>query len=480
MDEKAAFSAAELEAILERQRQAFLKEGVVTAATRRDRLTRLIDLVVDCQDELVDAMEADFGCRSRRVSRFVDIAVPLEFLKHARRHVRRWMRPERRRADFPANLFGARGTIHYQPLGVVGVMGPWNFPVMLSLGPLCSVVAAGNRVMLKPSEKTPATSQVIADQVAARFDMMEIAVVTGGPDVGQAFSRLPFDHLLFTGSTEVGRKVMSAAARNLVPVTLELGGKCPTVIGEGADLEKVAESVVRDNGLNAGQICLATDYLLIQEARREEWVKVFQQVVSRCFPTLLSNPDYGSIISEQHLQRLQGYLSDAREKGAQVIELNPAGEDFDNQNWNKIPFYLLLDVNDEMIVMQEEIFGPLIPVVTYRNFDDAIRYINARPRPLAVYFFGPDQREQNRLIERTTSGGVTLQDTLFHVAQKNLPFGGVGASGMGVYHAQEGFRQFSHAKPVFRQSGVRIDQLAGLQPPFGKGIDRLLKFLIRK
>jgi coniferyl-aldehyde dehydrogenase len=384
------------------------------------------------------------------------------------------MRPERRRAGMPFGLLGAKARIEYQPLGVVGVISPWNFPIQLTFSPLAGILAAGNRVMIKPSEFTPRTSALMAEAFAKAFDATEISVVLGGPQTGADFASLPFDHLLFTGATNVARHVMRAAAENLVPVTLELGGKSPVVLSDSAKLEVAARRLMMGKTLNAGQICLAPDYVMVPEGKLGAFVEASTAAVGQLYPTLLDNPDYTSIVNKRHYDRLQGYLDDARAKGAEVLELNPAGEDFRQQPHHKIAPHLILNPTDDMAIMQEEIFGPLLPVKTYQAFEETIDYVNAHPRPLGLYYFGESGAEERALLDRTTSGGVTLNDVIMHVAQEDLPFGGVGPSGMGAYHGYEGFKTFSHGKSIYRQSRIDMHSL-GMAPPWGDKFLRLLR-----
>ena len=466
--------------VLQRQRQDYLREGEVTVAARIDRLDRAISVLVDHQQRLVDAMSADFGHRSRQQSLFTDIAASIGPLKNARKHLARWMKPEKRKVDFPLNLLGAKARIEYQPLGVVGVISPWNFPVNLTFTPLAGVLAAGNRCMIKPSEYTPATSQVMAEIIASVFDELEIAVVVGGPQTGADFAGLPFDHLLFTGATSVARHVMRAAADNLVPVTLELGGKSPVIVGRSANIDKTTDAIMAGKMMNAGQICLAPDYVFVPKENLGEFVAASQRSVKRMFASLIDNDDYTSIVNQRHFDRLNDYVLDAKQKGAQIIEINPANEDFRQQPHHKIPPTLILDADDSMKVMQDEIFGPLMPVRGYGDLSEAVDYVNEHARPLGLYYFGTDEREQHRVLTHTTSGGVTVNDVIMHVAQEDLPFGGVGPSGMGAYHGYDGFRTFSHARSIFTQSKIDVASLAGLRPPYGAKIEKLLKTQIGK
>lgn len=462
-------SREQMLSLLDAQRRSYLAEGVVSAAARRDRLERAIGLLKSHQQRLVDAMRDDFGHRSEHQSLFTDVAGSIGPLRHAQKHLERWMRPEKRKVGpFPLNLLGARARVEYQPLGVVGVISPWNFPVNLTFTPLAGILAAGNRCLIKPSEYTPATSEVMAEIFGAAFDATEIAVVTGGPQTGADFAGLPFDHLLFTGATSVARHVMRAASDNLVPVTLELGGKSPVVVGRSSDLQKTTDAIMTGKMLNAGQICLAPDYVFVPRERMDEFVTSTERSVRKMYPTLLDNPDYTSVINQRHHERLTGYVEEARAAGARVVEINPAGEDFRQQPHHKMAPTLIVDPDDSLQVMQDEIFGPLLPVKGYEKVEDTVDYINARPRPLGLYYFGNDPAEERQVLTRTTSGGVTVNDVVMHVAQEDLPFGGVGPSGMGAYHGEDGFRTFSHAKAVFTQSKVNVAELAGLRPPYGE------------
>lgn len=471
------------DAMLERlaaQRAAWLAEGGPSAATRKDRLERAIGLLKTHGERLVEAMRADFGHRSVHQSMMTDIAGSIGPLRHAQQHLQGWMRPEKRKVGpFPLNLLGARARVEFQPLGVVGVISPWNFPVNLTFSPLAGILAAGNRCMIKPSEFTPATSAVMAEIFPTAFDVDEIAVITGGSATGAAFAALPFDHLLFTGATSVARHVMRAASEHLVPVTLELGGKSPVVIGRSADLAQTAGAIMAGKTMNAGQICLAPDYVLVPEERVDDFVAAASRAVTRMYPTLLDNPDYTSVINQRHYDRLQGYLAEARARGARVVEINPAAEDFRQQPHHKIPPTLVVDPDDDLAVMQDEIFGPILPVKGYRDVGKAIEFINDRPRPLGLYYFGRDGAEERTVLARTTSGGVTVNDVVMHVAQEDLPFGGVGPSGMGAYHGLDGFRTFSHARAVFTQSRINVAELAGLRPPFGEKMLKALRAQMR-
>ena len=462
--------------LLRLQRESYLAEGEVSAETRIDRLDRTIDVLVANAEKISEAMNADFGCRPRQVNLMTDVTGSLENLKHAKKHLRKWMKAEKRPSMFPLGLLGGRSSIQYQPKGVVGVIAPWNFPLGMVFEPLAGVIAAGNRAMIKPSEFTPATSQLIDEMVGNTFDPAEIAVVTGGPEVGQAFSSLAFDHMVFTGATSVARHIMAAASKNLVPVTLELGGKSPTVISETADLREAIERIMVGKMLNAGQVCIAPDYVMLPEGKMDEAVAIAREVVAEMYPTLLKNEQYTAMLNERHFQRMQKNIDDANERGAQVVAINPANEDFSVNPTQKIPPTLILNPDDDALCMQDEIFGPLLPLKTYTKFEDVISYINARPRPLAAYYFGKDSSEEHRFLTGTTSGGACVNDVMFHMLQKDLPFGGVGPSGMGSYHGIEGFKAFSHAKSVYKQPGkIPVTKLAGFMPPYGDASEKSIK-----
>ncbi len=465
----AEVSREAIQSILDTQRKAYLSEGVVSNATRHDRLERAINAVKKNENRLVEALSADFGHRSEHQSLFTDIAASVGPLRHAQANLAQWRKPEKRKVGpFPLNLLGAKARVEYQPLGVVGVISPWNFPVNLTFTPLAGILAAGNRCMIKPSEYTPATSQAMAQALGAEFSEEEIAVITGGPQTGADFSGMAFDHLLFTGATSIAKHVMRAASENLVPVTLELGGKSPVVVGRSADMDKTADAIMAGKMMNAGQICLAPDYVFVPTERMREFVASSEKAVAKMFPSLLDNADYTSVVNERHYDRINGYVADAREKGAEVVEINPANEDFRQQPHHKIPPTLVLNPTDDMAVMQDEIFGPVMPVKAYDRLDEGIDYINHHPRPLGLYYFGEDQAEEEKVLQHTTSGGVTVNDVVMHVAQEDLPFGGVGPSGMGAYHGFDGFKTFSHAKAVFKQSKINVAELAGLRPPYGE------------
>lgn len=464
--------------LLERQRAAFMAEGAVTARVRLDRLGRTLDLLLTHQQRFCEAAAEDYGKRPPAVTLLMDVYPAVQTLRHARRSLRRWMRPHPVSTGLPLGAPGASSEILYQPLGVVGIISPWNFPVALSFGPLASALAAGNRCLVKPSEVTAATTALMQELVARYFDPSEVAVVSGGPEVAESFSRLPFDHLMFTGSTAVGRKVMEAAAQHLVPVTLELGGKCPVIIGRSADPDRAADRILLGKLANAGQVCLAPDHVFVPRERLDSFVRAAQSWMRRAYPAWATNPDYTSLISAKQAARTRELLVDAIAKGGKAIALDDAPGTMDDER--RFAPTLVLDPTENMRIMQEEIFGPLLPVVIYDSLEGPLAEINRRERPLAIYYFGADERELRQILDRTVSGAVTVNDIAAHFLVQNLPFGGVGASGMGAYHGEQGFRQFSHARAVFRQTRLDLAGFIGLRPPYGARLRRFLGVLLRR
>jgi coniferyl-aldehyde dehydrogenase len=463
-----------LQACLNAQRAALAERGPLSPERRAECLDGLANALIRHADDIATAIAADFGHRSVHETKLADVYSVVAALRHARKHFRTWMKPRRRPIEWMFQP--GTGRILYQPLGVVGLIGPWNYPVQLTLSPLAGAVAAGNRVMIKPSEITPRTSALLEQVIGEVFDPAEVAVVQGGPDVAKAFSRLTFDHLFFTGSTSVGRQVMQAAADHLVPVTLELGGKSPALLMADYPIEKAAERIAVGKLFNAGQTCIAPDYVLVPRDRKEAFIAAFRDAVARLYPTLAVNPDYTAIINERHYERLHHLVADARSCGACLHEINPGHETFDPAQ-GKIAPVIVTDAPDHALVMSEEIFGPVLPVVVYDDVDEACRFIAARPHPLALYPFSHDRKTIDRVLERTRSGGVAVNDTLLHCVQEELPFGGVGASGMGAYHGEAGFRTFSHARSVFHQA--RLNGAGMTRPPYGSRMNRLLSMLLR-
>jgi coniferyl-aldehyde dehydrogenase len=471
-------AASHARRLLDAQQASFRAEAGADAGVRRDRLARAIAFLVERQSEICEALAQDFGRRSATLTRFVDILPAVSSLKHARARVRRWMRPRRQRIGLPIGAPGVRAEIVPQPLGVVGLISPWNFPITLTFGPLAGILAAGNRCLIKPSELAPAVSALLAMRMAEYFDPTEVAVVTGDAAAAEAFSHLPFDHLVFTGSTSVGRRVMTAAAEHLVPVTLELGGKCPVFIGRSAPLARTVDRILLGKLTNTGQMCLAPDYVLLPEEMRGPFVREAAAWMDRTYPGGASNPDYTGLVSEKHVERLRALAADAAAKGARVIALG-ARADAAEERGRFIGPALILDATPDMRIMQEEIFGPLLPVQTYREIAAAVAHVNAQPKPLALYYFGEDRAERQWVLAHTMSGGATVNDVAVHFLAEEMPFGGVGASGMGAYHGEHGFRRFSHARTVFRQTRLDVHGLVGLRPPYGRRAERVLKWLIR-
>jgi coniferyl-aldehyde dehydrogenase len=463
---------SELRRIFELQRQASRRGPAASLELRRDRLERLRSVIAGNEAALAEAISNDFGSRSSTETELLEIVPTLNAIRHARKNLARWMRPERRAVDPLFQPASAR--VRFEPLGVIGIISPWNYPLQLALSPLVDALAAGNRAMVKPSELTPAFSELLRRLVAERFDLSEVAVATGGVEVGQAFASLPFDHLLFTGSTEVGRKVYQAAAANLVPVTLELGGKSPTIVCPGYDLAKAARSIAFGKFVNAGQTCIAPDYVLVPEGRERAFADALMARVRRSYPAIAGNGDYSGMISERHRTRLSDAIEAAGKAGATVL----SHEDEGARAEGKIGPTILLGAPEASLFLTEEIFGPVLPVLTYRDLDEAIAFVAARERPLALYCFSNDRSEQRRVLDGAISGGVTLNGTLMHVAQEHLPFGGVGASGIGAYHGREGFRRFSHARAVHRIGFVNVFERLG--PPWGKMARSLAKRLSKR
>jgi acyl-CoA reductase-like NAD-dependent aldehyde dehydrogenase len=464
---------AALHDVFSRARMGYAAARMPDLAARCEALSKLDRLLTENVDEIANAISADFGNRSQHETRLLEIFPSRTAVLDAKRHVKSWMKSRRSWASMW--FLPARTELRPQPLGVIGIIVPWNYPVFLAVAPLAGALAAGNRVLIKMSEFTPKTGELFAQLVAKYFSPDHVAVVTGGADVAREFSALPFDHLLFTGSTEVGKHVMRAAAENLTPVTLELGGKSPAIIGPECKIEEAAEKILFGKCLNAGQTCIAPDYVLLPRAQEQAFAKAAQAVVARLYPTLAKNPDYTSIASARHLERLTGYLHDAAARGAMVLPISPANESLDGTQ--KLAPTLLANVNDDMRVMHEEIFGPILPLVPYDNLDQAIAYVNARPRPLALYYFGNFDDHIQRVLNETVAGGVTVNDALLHVSQDHLPFGGVGPSGMGSYHGKFGFDTFSKLKPIYHQPA--LNGLHLFKPPYGERFESLIKFLLK-
>lgn len=457
----------------EKLRSVYAAKGPLDVSERKSCLKKLEKELVSNRTALAEAVSRDFRSRSSMETHISEVFGAHAAARHARTHFREWMYPES--IELPWFFKPARARVEHQALGVVGIIAPWNYPILLSLSPLIGAIAAGNRVLLKPSEFCPETSALLSKILLSSLGEDVVGVVTGNSDVGAAFSALPFDHLLFTGSTAVGRKVMAAASENLTPVTLELGGKSPALIHDKASLKTAARRIAMGKMFNAGQTCIAPDYVLCPADKVDEFVKAFQGLVSSFYPTLLNNEAYTAIITDKHLSRLHGLVEEAVGGGATAAVCNPANEDFDGSP--KMAPVLLTGVPDDALVLQEEIFGPVLPIIPYNELDEAIRYINERPRPLALYYFDRNRRRIREVTNRTVSGGVALNHTLVHAGVETLPFGGVGPSGMGSYHSLRGFETFSHRKSIYDTGrGNLVPAL--MNPKFSKLTKAFLRLLM--
>lgn len=465
-------SAAEaLQGVLARQQQAF-RRNPPDYDKRMAALAKLAEVLKARAQDIADAINADFGNRSQHESILAEVMVLLEEIKHTRRKLKKWMKPSSSFADL--NYLPARVRLMRQPVGVVGIIGAWNYPVQLTFGPAIGAIAAGNHIIMKPSEFGPTSAKLMQDMIAEAFPEDYITVVTGGADVSAALSALPLDHLVFTGSTRTGKLVMQAAAKNLTPVTLELGGKSPAILGYDFDMEKTAMRMMSGKMFNAGQTCIAPDYVLVPENRKKELVQAIRNFTAKAYPRFANNPDYTTIIHDNHYQRLSSLLDDAREKGA-TIQTASTHEEAANETLRVLPPTLVTDVNDDMLLMQEEIFGPILPIRSYKTIDEAIDIVNNGDRPLALYYFGNSKTERERVLNETISGGVSVNETLFHQPQSSLPFGGIGPSGMGAYHGHHGFLQFSKEKGVFLQSS--FNPLDWMRAPYGPFMNAVLRLL---
>jgi len=404
-----------MQSLLETQRKAYLADGFPSAKTRIDRLDRVKDIHVRYKQKIVEALEADFGARPRGQSLATDVASIIIEVKDTRGKIRQWMKPERRKTPLMMRLTGGRAELQFQPLGVVGNISPWNFPVELAFSPAIGAFAAGNRVMLKPSELTPQTSALIEEMVSSAFDPAEMAVVTGG-------------------------------------------------VGKSADIKTVADRVMGTKTINSGQLCLTPDYIFLPEGKVEAFIEEAHTVLAKCYRSLADNPDHTAVINERHWQRLRGYIDDLESRKVRIEVFNPAQESFDDPQKHKLPFVMPIEPDDDSLIMQDEIFGPMLSIKTYQSLDKVIEFINNKPRPLALYYFGKDKREIEALCQRTTSGGVTINDCAQHAACYDLPLAGVGNSGMGGYHGHHGFLQFSHRKAVYRQGLLSLGKF--IRPPY--------------
>ena len=460
-----------MENILEVQKKAFLKEGPPSLEKRTDLLKRCVALIETHQEKIIKALNQDFQNRSVDEIKISEIDQTIRNILFTIKKLNKWMQPQRRFSSLGTDLLGAKSFLQPSPLGTVGIIAPWNFPVGLIFYPLASIFAAGNRAMVKPSEITPATANIIKEGVEKYFDVSELAVITGGPSVGEQFSGLKLDHLLFIGSNRVAKKVASQAAKNLVPTTLELGGKSPTIIGTNANMALAAERILFSKTLNAGQICLSPDYIFVKKDKERNLISELQKAYSKFFPEPNSH-NQTSMVNKHHLKRMNSYLLDATKKGAKVESLGKN----DDLNRNMLSTKIVTEVNDGMDVMKHEIFGPILPIMTYDSISDVVDYINKNDNPLGLYYFGRSQSEQNFVIKNTRSGGVTVNDTMFHILQSRLPFGGVGQSGHGCFHGYEGFLNFSHLKSIYHQTSIDFI-LAMIRPPRSKAFSLLSKIM---
>jgi coniferyl-aldehyde dehydrogenase len=472
------FELQNLSALVERQRSEFRAEGEVTYSTRIDRLKRLKALIVENKTEFATTTKREFnGARSYEFSLFSEFASKVEAIDYSMKHLKEWMKPEKRKTNKPMNLLGGKSQVRYFPKGVVGIISPWNLPFGLTVAPLTSALAAGNRALLKPSEFVPETAALFAEVVPKYFSEDEVAVVTGGAGVSQKFAELPFDHLLFTGSTRVGAQVMQSASKNLVPVTLELGGKSPVIIGRSAKLELAGTRLTFGKLLNGGQLCLSPDYVLVPSELEQQLIARITHEAQSMYPNITENTDYTGVINERHFARLQNYIDDAVAKGAKLTIVG-ADKTRASEGNRRMPLHILQNVNEDMLVMHEEIFGPVLPVMTYADIAEVPNKIEPRRNPLAMYYFGKDKSEQEYLLSHVQSGGVCINDITLHYVQEDLPFGGIGASGMGAYHGPEGFRNMSHARAIYSQTMIDVLPIIGARPPFGekfrKNISKIL------
>jgi coniferyl-aldehyde dehydrogenase len=457
-----------LSTLVERQRSEFRAEGEVTYSTRIDRLKRLKALIVENKREFATTTKREFnGARSYEFSLFSEYASKVEAIDYTMKHLKEWMKPETRKTNKPMNFLGGKSQVRYFPKGVVGIISPWNLPFGLTVAPLTSALAAGNRALLKPSEYVPETAALFAEVVPKYFSKDEVAVVTGGVEISQKFSELPFDHLLFTGSTRVGAQVMQAAAKNLVPVTLELGGKSPVVIGRSAKLDLAGTRLTFGKLLNGGQLCLSPDYVLVPKELEEQLIARITHEAQSMYPNITQNTDYTGVINERHFARLQNYIDDAVAKGA-TLTIVGADKTRASKDNLRMPLHILQNVNEDMQVMHEEIFGPVLPIMTYADITEVPDKIEPRRNPLAMYYFGKDKSEQEYLLSHVQSGGVCINDITLHYVQEDLPFGGIGASGMGAYHGPEGFKNMSHTRAIYSQTMIDVLPIIGARPPFGE------------
>lgn len=467
----------QVDSVFSLQKQSFSIEPYLELDARLKSLKQLKSAVLESKDALLAALSQDFRCRSYGDSKMGDIIPTIASIDYTIKHLKRWMKPSKRKVALmfqPAKTF-----VMYQPLGVVGIITPWNYPVFLSLGPLVTAIAAGNRAMIKMSEFTPATNEVLRKLLSKTFAQEQVSLIQGGASVAVHFSEQPFDHLLFTGSTRVGKFVMAAAAKNLTPVTLELGGKSPTIIDSSIDLSDAVSRFILGKTLNAGQTCVAPDYILCPSSMKEQLIAEIERWFNKMYPNVEQNDDYTAIVNDTQFERLTSWIADAKEKGATVKPMvaHQTEQELEQKmascaSQGKLPLTVVTEVTDDMTLMQDEIFGPILPIVCYQNIEQAVQYVNDRPRPLALYLLSHDKQLQNKVLKNTHAGGVCLNDSTLHVAQEDLPFGGIGPSGMGHYHGHEGFLTFSKAKGVYQKG--KFNMATNAFPPYGRLIHRLI------
>lgn len=468
-----AADLARMQAIIKQQQEAYAQAPMPSLQQRKQHLGTLRALLIEHAGQLATAINADFTARSFDETRFAEILPCIQHIDYTLQRLRRWMKPDRRSVGL--HFLPASARIVYQPLGVIGIIVPFNYPVNLAIVPLVTALAAGNRAMIKMSEFTSGTAALMAAMLRKGFKEEQIAVITGGVDIAAAFSRLPFDHLLFTGSTAIGKHVMRAAAENLTPVTLELGGKSPVIIADDIPLEHIIDRLCFAKSLNAGQTCVAPDYVLIPRGKLDTFIRLYKAAFSKMYPTINGNPDYTSMINAQTLQRLQGWLQDAIEKGARIEKTSE--ETIDDGTF-RMPLHLVTEVTDEMKIMQHELFGPILPLIAYDNIEAALLYVKQRPRPLALYLFSHDRALQDHVTNNTHSGSMCINDAVIHFGVDDLPIGGIGESGMGHYHGHEGFLTMSKAKSIMSKG--RFNSMKLIYPPYGGIIYQwILKWLAR-
>ena len=460
----------EAQRVLQLQRNAYLDNPYPSREERLENLKKLEDILVDNQDAIAEAIRKDFGNRAVEESKLLELFLSIDGFRYCRKHLKKWMKHQRRGVSIW--FAGASNRVLAQPKGVVGVVVPWNYPLFLAMGPLASALAAGNRCMVKMAANSSHLCELLHKLISAQFDESTLALLPGVR--GSDFTTLPFDHVIFTGSAETGRTVMRAAAENLTPVTLELGGKSPTILAEDFDVELAASRILFTKFMNAGQTCVAPDYLYLPESKRDEFVAAAKKIIAKRYPQL-DNGQFTTVIDDSSFARLTETMADADKKGASLVNLAPGHEP--NADTRLLPPHLVLDPDDSTTIMRDEIFGPLLPIRTYRDVDEVLDYINRRDRPLGLYLFSNDKALQDKVIKNTISGGVSINDCSFHVAQHDMPFGGIGASSMGHYHGHEGFVEFSKMRPIFSQ--FRYSALPMMYPPYGKVFNLLYKMMVK-